>query len=120
MPYYGVLHINLKALGKEFKTVPAFVVPDSEYRSSVPLLMGTNVIRASSRHLRAAYGKQFLHRAKENHPEWHTALLEIDGTDYGAADDIRCHEWHHCNLKADGQHVFEMDYKDRRKGCKAH
>ena len=46
VPYYGVLHINLKALGKDFKTVPAFVVPDSEYRSYVPLLMVTNVIRA--------------------------------------------------------------------------
>ena len=47
MLYYGVLHIHLKALGREFKTVPAFVVPESEYRSSVPLLMGKNVIRAS-------------------------------------------------------------------------
>jgi hypothetical protein len=88
VPYYGVLHINLKALGKEFKTVPAFVVPDSEYRSSVPLLMGTNIIRASRRHLRAAYGQQFLHRAKENQAEWYTAILEIDSTDYGAADDM--------------------------------
>ena len=25
-----------------------------------------------------------------------------------------------CNLKAGGQHVFEMDYKGRRKECKAH
>lgn len=33
VPYYGVLCIELKVLGKEFQTVPAFVVPDSEYRS---------------------------------------------------------------------------------------
>ena len=27
-------------------------------------------------------------------------------------------QWHHCNLKAGGQQVFEMDYKGRGKGCK--
>ncbi len=51
VPYHGVLHIDLKVLGKEFKAVPTFVVPDSDYRSSVPLLVGTNVIRASRTHL---------------------------------------------------------------------
>ncbi|KAL0204551.1 hypothetical protein M9458_002569, partial [Cirrhinus mrigala] len=47
VPYHGVPHIDLKALGKEFKAVHTFVVPDSDYHSSVPLLVGTNVIRAS-------------------------------------------------------------------------
>ncbi len=65
VPYHGVLHIDLKVLGKEFKAVPTFVVPDSDYRSSVPLLVGTNVIRASRTHLQAAYGPQFLHQFKK-------------------------------------------------------
>ena len=41
VPYRGVLRIDLQVLGTEFKAVPAFIVPDSDYRSSVPLLVGT-------------------------------------------------------------------------------
>ena len=88
VPYLGVLHINLKALGKEFKSVPAFVVPDSEYRSSVPLLMGTNVIRASRSHLQVTYGHQFLHQVKESHPEWYTALLEVGSEEHIGTEDM--------------------------------
>ena len=39
VPYHGVLHISLKVLGKEYANVPAFVVPETEYRSMVPLLV---------------------------------------------------------------------------------
>ena len=86
--YHGVLRINLKVLGKEFKNVPAFVVTDSEYRSSVPLLVGTNVLRASRSHLQATYGQQFLHQIKESHPEWHTSLLELGGNEHYDVDDM--------------------------------
>lgn len=78
--YHGVLRLDLKVLGREFKNVPAFVVTDSEYRSSVPLLVGTNVLRASRSHLQATYGQQFLHQVKVSHPEWYASLLEIEGT----------------------------------------
>lgn len=88
VPYYGVLHVTLKALGKEFETVPAFVVPDSDYRASVPLLIGTNVIRASRKHLQATYGQQYLHRIKESHPEWYSALQGIGGTEQSEIDDM--------------------------------
>uniref|UniRef100_A0A8P4KEB8 ribonuclease H n=1 Tax=Dicentrarchus labrax TaxID=13489 RepID=A0A8P4KEB8_DICLA len=88
VPYDGVLDIKLKVLGKEFRSVPAFVVPDSEYRSSVPLLVGTNVVRATRSHLQAAYGKQFLERVKESYPEWYAALLEVGSTEHRGADDI--------------------------------
>lgn len=77
VPYCGVLRVDLQVLWTECKAVPAFVVPDSDYRYSVPLLVGTNVIRASQSHLQAAYGQQFLHRFKERHPEWYTALLKV-------------------------------------------
>ena len=86
--YHGVLRINLTVLGKEFKNVPAFVVTDSEYRSSVPLLVGTNVLRASRTHLRATYGQQFLHQVKQSHPEWYTSLLEIGGIEHNDVDDV--------------------------------
>lgn len=86
--YHGVLHIDLNVLGKEFKNVPAFVVTDSEYRSSVPLLVGTNVLRASRSHLQATYGHQFLHQVKQSHPEWYTSLLEIGKTEQNDVNDI--------------------------------
>lgn len=85
--YHGVLDIKLKVFGKEFTSVPAFVVPDSDYRSAVPLLLGTNVIRASKSHLQATYGQQFLHRVKDSHPEWYTALLEVGEAGQGNLND---------------------------------
>lgn len=51
VPHHGVLLVRLKVRGKEYASVPAFVVPETEYRSMVPLLVGTNVIRASRQHL---------------------------------------------------------------------
>lgn len=73
IPHYGVLYISLKVLDKELANVPAFVVPVTEYRSAVPLLVGTNVIRASKCHFEAEYGKQFLIVLKDKHPEWYMA-----------------------------------------------
>lgn len=81
MPYYGVLQIKLKVFGEDCMTVPTFVGPDSEYHSSVPLLIGTNVIRASKNHLQAVYGVEFLHRIKESHPECHSAVMEVENTE---------------------------------------
>lgn len=85
--HHGVLRINLKVLEKEFKNVPAFVVEDSEYRLSVPLLIGTNVLRASRTHLQATYGQQFLQHVKESHPEWYTSLLEVGDTGHYNVED---------------------------------
>ena len=82
--YHGVLCMNLNMLGKEFKKLPVFVVIDSEYRSSVPLLVDINVFRASRSHLQATYS----HQVKESHPEWYTSLLEIGSTESCDIDDI--------------------------------
>lgn len=43
IPHHGVLLMRLKVLGKEYACVPAFVAPETEYRSMVPLLVWTNV-----------------------------------------------------------------------------
>lgn len=77
VPYYGVLNIRLEVLGKQYETVPAFVVPDSDYRLDVPLVVGTNVLRASRIHLKNIYGQGFLLQVKEKHPEWYTALQKV-------------------------------------------
>ncbi|KAG7482430.1 Retrovirus-related Pol poly from transposon 412 [Solea senegalensis] len=34
VPYHGVLQVDLKVLGQEYKAVPTFVIPDVDYRSS--------------------------------------------------------------------------------------
>ncbi|KAL7829362.1 hypothetical protein AOLI_G00302470 [Acnodon oligacanthus] len=39
VPHYGVLDINLHFLNTTFNNVPGFVVPETEYRTSVPLLI---------------------------------------------------------------------------------
>lgn len=88
MPHYGILCLELKLLGKEFKAVPTFVIPDSNYCASVPLLVGNNVTRVSRTYLQGAYGQQFLHRVKESHLEWYTALLEVGGTKQSEIDDM--------------------------------
>ena len=88
MLYHGVLQVDLKVLGKEYEAVPTFLVSDSDYHSSVPLLVGTNVIRASRSHLQAAYSQQFLHRVKEQHSEWDTALLKVGSAKPSEMHDI--------------------------------
>lgn len=67
--YAGVLCINLKFLGRVYLNVPAFVVPVTEYRSSVPLLIGSNVIRISRNDLEASYGRKYLTKVKLTNPE---------------------------------------------------
>lgn len=75
--HVGVLCINLKFLGRVYSNVPAFVVPVTEYRSCVPLLTGTNVIRVSRSDLQASYGRKYLEKVKLTYPEWHSALVAL-------------------------------------------
>ncbi|KAL7856578.1 hypothetical protein SRHO_G00154770 [Serrasalmus rhombeus] len=80
VPHYGVLDINLHFLNTTFNNVPAFVVPETEYRTSVPLLIGTNVICASKEHFQASSDKQFLSKVKQTNPEWYSALMDVGNT----------------------------------------
>ncbi|KAF7650305.1 hypothetical protein LDENG_00127870 [Lucifuga dentata] len=90
IPHYGILNIRLEGLGQKYENVPAFVVPVTEYRSTIPLLVGTNVIRASKHHLQTEYGHNFLQMVKDSHPEWYTALLEVGGAEQQDADGYVC------------------------------
>lgn len=76
--FHSVIELKLNMLGREFSNVPAFIIPNSDYHTMIPLLVGTNVIRASRNPLQPTYG-QFLHRVKERHPEWYTAILVVGG-----------------------------------------
>lgn len=83
--YVGVLCINLKFLGRVYSNVPAFVVPVTEYRSSVPLLIGTNVMRVSRNDLQASYGRKYLAKLKVTNPEWHSAMVAVSKSEPGGA-----------------------------------
>ena len=47
VPHHGVIVVDLEALGQCICRVPAFVVPVTPFRLETPVLIGTNVIRAS-------------------------------------------------------------------------
>lgn len=84
--YVGVLCINLTCLGRVYTNVPAFVVPVTEYRSCVPLLIETNVIRVSRKDLQASYGRKYLAKVKLTNPEWHSALVALSKCEPGGAE----------------------------------
>ncbi|KAL6470581.1 hypothetical protein MHYP_G00217000 [Metynnis hypsauchen] len=85
VPHLGILHIDLTFLEKPYQQVPAFVVSTCDYRATVPLLIGTNVIRAAREHLKFRLGIQYLSTVKQSHPEWYSALVEMEraGADNG-------------------------------------
>ncbi|KAL0147878.1 hypothetical protein M9458_056837, partial [Cirrhinus mrigala] len=84
--YVGVLCINLKFLGRVYANVPSFVVPVTEYRSCVPLLIGTNVIKVSRKDLQATYGRKYLAKVKLTNPEWHSSLVALSKCEPGGAE----------------------------------
>ncbi len=84
--YFGVLRINLEVVGRVYSNVPAFVVPVTEYRCSVPLLIGTNVIRVFRNDLQASYGRKYLARVKMTNPEWHSSFLAVSKSELGGAE----------------------------------
>lgn len=86
VPHYGVLNIKLRLLDTTVNNVPVFVVPETEYRTRVPLLIGTNVIRASKEHLQASHGKLFLSKVKETNPEWYSAFMDVVNTEPKGTD----------------------------------
>ncbi|KAL7882920.1 hypothetical protein SRHO_G00005780 [Serrasalmus rhombeus] len=83
VPHLGILHINLSFMEKSYQGVPVFVVPVCSYRASVPLLIGTNVIRASQEHLKSEFGVQYLSVVQQSHPEWYSALVKMEGAEDG-------------------------------------
>ena len=49
VPYLDVVPISLTILGITYDDIPVFVVRTDSYRRRVPVLIGTNIIRASKR-----------------------------------------------------------------------
>ena len=83
IPFLGVIPISLTILGVVYEDVPAFVVPEDSYRKEVPVLIGTNVIRAAKQDQEVAKGKNFLRQLHTENPVWHTAFTSATTSDLG-------------------------------------
>lgn len=73
--YLGVLLISLTVLNIHYRDVPVFVVPTDDYRRRVPVLIGTNVIRASKRDQQQIRGDDFMKQCGDENLAWHTAYM---------------------------------------------
>ena len=67
VPYLGVIPVSFVILDILYEDVPTFVVPSDKYRSRVPVLIGTNVIRASRRDQIISRGIHYLQQVKDKH-----------------------------------------------------
>ena len=78
----GTIVIEIEAMGRHIGRVPAFVVPQTEFRRGTPVLIGTNVIRACQDEMRVSLGRQFMHKKSLLQP-WVQAFQFIneDGAD---------------------------------------
>ena len=61
LPYLGYVYLSLK-LNEHTSPVdvPVLVVPDTEYKSKVPLLVGTNVLQLWKDQLKQGFGERFI------------------------------------------------------------
>lgn len=61
LPYLGYVYLSLKLNDHTTPVdVPLLVVPDTEYKSKVPLLIGTNVLQLWKDQLKQGFGERFI------------------------------------------------------------
>ena len=77
IPHLGMVFISLHFLDQEFRRVPTLVVPTTSYRNQVPLLIGTNVIRATKTIFQQSHGADFLQVLRDQSPRWHAACSQL-------------------------------------------
>ncbi len=70
-------------MGVTYTDVPAFVVPTDSYRKNVPVLIGTNVIRASRNDQCRARGQNYLQEVGGESNAWQTAYINTTDLDLG-------------------------------------
>ena len=67
--------ISLTVIGITYEDVPVFVVPTDSNRRHVPVLIGTNVIRASKQDQQVSRGIDFMQQLHTENIAWHTAYI---------------------------------------------
>ena len=71
MPYAGYIEAEIEIPGKDVSQTSFFlVVPETDYSSSVPVLVGTNTLRPMRGIWQARYGPRFLQKAALATPWW--------------------------------------------------
>ena len=87
VPHRGVIVVDLEALGQHIGQVPAFVVPSTPFRRETPVLIGTNVIRASRDIMRTNHGRRFMEKSQRLSQSWFEAFrfVNTDGADLANA-----------------------------------
>ena len=76
LPYLGYIEVEIEAIGAGIqKKQPCLllVVPDSDYNSQVPLLLGTNVLTIFLNECKSKHGNRFLQGA-DIHTPWYLAF----------------------------------------------
>ena len=83
VPHQGYILLTMDALGEVTKNVPALVVPVTEFRRSIPLLIGTNVILTLRDSIHKKYGRGLMSKMKKESFAWHSAFqcVNSDGAD---------------------------------------
>ena len=81
--HLGVITVNIDVLGLHIKGVPTFVVPTTPFRRDTPVLVGTNVIRASRDKMKSSHGSKFMTMTHQESPQWFQAFQFVneDGAD---------------------------------------
>ncbi len=89
VPYRGFILMDVVVLGEVIHDVPAFVVPATTFRRSIPGLLGTNVIRAGRDALHQKCGQRLMRSIQRKSDVWHAAFQWVcneDGTDLACKD----------------------------------
>ena len=88
VPHHGVIVVDLEALGQCICRVPAFVVPVTPFRLETPVLIGTNVIRASRDQMKSIHGRHFMEKSQKLSMPWFEAFrfVNADGADIAHAN----------------------------------
>ncbi|XDV30355.1 hypothetical protein PO909_033290 [Leuciscus waleckii] len=86
-PLHGTVRFGSVRFDSVRNCSARFAFPLREYRSSVPLLSETNVIRVSRNDLQASYGRRSLAKVKLTNPERHSAVVAVSKSEPGGVTD---------------------------------
>ena len=77
--HLGVIMVDIDVLGLCIRGIPTFVVPVTPFRQDTPVLIGTNVIRASRDRMKRTHGMRFMTATQKLSSPWFQAFQFING-----------------------------------------
>ena len=78
LPYLGyvVVSLEMPALNAKASSTLCFVVPDSKFNTTVPILLGTNILVHFMSECRETYGVRYLQKANLSSP-WYLTFRSL-------------------------------------------